>query len=257
MEFNTNHNTIPIGIAEFVVINKLERAFRVFLYLKNTSGGIINSKNLCFTDLGNYTGIKDSRSIQKYLKKLMDINWIGYNKKTGNYFIRSYQYLKRSEGLVTRHGIIIDISDLKKLKWQLYTGLITFRINGLKRAQFRFVSLKFGSSALKRHGAVQIFKELGLRSYFGLSNSQLSKLFKCSQSQANRIKIACIKSGFLIANKKFKLISNSSRPDYLLKYALPQSNKIRVTTNRKSGFVFYEQLTDELIPIVYCKKMKN
>jgi hypothetical protein len=256
MKFNTNPNTIPIGIAEYVVQNKLERTFRVFLYLKNTSNGIVSSKEISFSELCNNTGIKDTRSIQKYIKKLLDINWIGYNKKTGNYFIRSYQRLKQSVGVVTKHGVNIDLKDLKTLKWQLCTGLIYFRLNGLKKAQLRRVRLKVGTSALKRYGAIQIFKQQGLRSYFGLSNSQLSYLFKCSKSEANRIKTACIKANLLVANKKYKRLANFAEPDYMFKYAFTDSNKIRVKGNRKSGFTFSEQLTDELIPLVYCKRMK-
>jgi len=118
------------------------------------------------------------------------------------------------------------------------------------------VKLKVGISALKRQGALQISKQLGLRSYFGLSNSQLSILFNCSKSEANRIKINCIKAGLLVVNKKFKLIGCFSNPDHKVKYVIPHSNRIRFAGNRKSGIKVYEQLTDELIPLMFCKRVK-
>lgn len=145
---------------------------------------------------------------------------------------------------------------LKSLKAQLYTGLIAFTLNGLRRSQNRFVKLKVGISALKRHGAIQISKQLGLRSYFGLSNTQLAELFKCSKSEANRIKMNCLKEGYLRVNKRLKLLASLTNTDYRIKLAFSNPHKIRVTGNRKRGINIYEQLTDELIPLIFCKRIK-
>jgi hypothetical protein len=249
--------TIPISIIQYVIHNDMVRAFSIFLYMKSICDGVLSEKNLSFSELGETVGIKDRRTIQKYLKQLLAINWIGYNKISGNYFVRGFQYVKNAQGLISKTGVRIDRNRLKTLKSQLYAGLISFRLRGLKTAQRMFLKKKVGPSALQKHGALQkVMAYYNLRQYFGLSNTQLAELFKCSKSEANRIKMACIKDGLLLAKRQFKLLAVLPSPDYLFKQTFIHPNRIRVTGNRKSGIKIYEQLTDELIPMVYCTKMR-
>jgi hypothetical protein len=60
-----NHFTIPKSIVEFVISNKLDRAFSVYLCLKMLYGGILNATDLCFEAISSILGIKDKRTILK------------------------------------------------------------------------------------------------------------------------------------------------------------------------------------------------
>jgi len=109
MKLTANYNTIPINVIRYVVQNDLVRAFSIFLYLKNCCDGVMPESDMSFSELGDSVGIKDKRTIQKYLKRLLSINWIGFNKKSRNYFIRGFQYIKQVEGLKGKHGVRINV----------------------------------------------------------------------------------------------------------------------------------------------------
>lgn len=90
---NTAHFAIPKSVVEFVVRNKLERCFSVYLYLKIKYSGIVHESQLNFEDSKELIGISDIRTIKKYVKQLINLNLLGYNPETGFYFTRGFQYL--------------------------------------------------------------------------------------------------------------------------------------------------------------------
>jgi hypothetical protein len=255
MDNKNTYFTVPCSVAKHVIGNRLEKCFSIFLYLKSECNGIINEKEISKVLLSKTLGIKDKRTIVKHLKKLQRLNWIGYNKKTGNYFIRGFMYVKGLISGKSNHGIKVSIDKINQIKYQLCAGLMQFKLEGLKRSQIKKVKSKVGSSALKSSGALQMAKELGMRNYLGLSNTQLAELFNCSKSEANRIKLKAEKYGFIKTFKKLRYITSTRQKNFLLKGYSNIGNRIRVTQTENGRIKFYEQLTDEIHSFIYCKKM--
>lgn len=108
MKIAAEFNTIPISVIRFVIQNNLIRAFSIFLYLKNRCDGVMSANELSYSEMGESVGIKDKRTIQKYMNKLLSINWIGYNRKSKNYFIRGFRNVMQAKGLTSRHGVRIE-----------------------------------------------------------------------------------------------------------------------------------------------------
>ena len=83
-----------------------------------------NEVEIPFTGIAEDLGIKDRRTINKYLKELQKLDWVGYNKETRNYFPRGFESLRKRLGLKNRIGVICEFSNFKSLSTFLPACLI-------------------------------------------------------------------------------------------------------------------------------------
>ena len=256
MEINRPiHFSIPKHIVEYVIENNLEKCFSVYLYLKLAFSGIFHESELCFQSLGKFLGIVDKRTIKKYIGQLLDCGFLGYNKYSKNYFVRGFLFIHKMLKGSGKMCFIVPYERIRDMKNYLSSGLIGFKVKGLERAENRIIKKKVGSSAQYKRGALQrLTKELGFRGYFGLSNTQIATLLNCTKSVANRIKLASKKNGYLLVNKKYKVIMTLLKPDLNVRAYLPKSNTLSFRTTKTGMIQIREQLTDEIIPMVYWTK---
>lgn len=80
---------VPIKLVEFCNQNKLTKELRLFLLLKMTTPGQLDL-NKVGTFLGDF-GVKDKRTLTKYIKRLIDIKFAGCNHKSSILYIRSFK----------------------------------------------------------------------------------------------------------------------------------------------------------------------
>ncbi len=248
-----DYTCVPDELASYVLREGLVKPFMLLLYLKLSTSGIFNDFFLNRKQICQALGISDIRTINKYLLKLIQLGWLGYNASNGNYWIRSYRAICRMLLIKTKKLICVWFDDLKHLKYLLSTGLISLKLKELDRKRKYYLKKRAGQSALKKGNALPIAKSLGLRDYFGLSNSQIAKLLGCSKSEANRIKLRAIELNYMIANKKNKFIVATDDIYTFFKMGY-MKNSERYFTQLRNGKVFlYERQTDELICFVHTR----
>lgn len=259
MQIYTNsHFSIPKAIVEFVISSKLERAFSVYLCLKMLFGGVVHESKLCFNKFHEILGIRDKRTVLKYIQILLSNGFIGFNKKTKNFFIRGFHFLYKKIKAKGKQCLIVPYSNIKDIKSIFAAGLIGFKIEGLKLAQNRFLNKKVGSSALNKRVALQKTKlEYSMRTYYGLSNTQIASLLGYSKSAANRVKSKCHDLKLIKVKKQSKLIRKIQECDFNIRLFAQNSEKLFITKNSKGELLLKERLTDEIQPnIVWVKRKK-
>ncbi len=107
---------IPVELASYVIRHRLMKAFSVFVYLKCYTSGIINKDSVTFKALGSTIGVKDNRTLNKYLKQIIGLNWIGYNTVSGNYFIRSIDKIRVLHNFKKRQAVTFNVKDLRQIQ---------------------------------------------------------------------------------------------------------------------------------------------
>lgn len=236
----STHLTIPMEIIQFSYDNNLKKPLQLFLYLKSVSSGIINQRQILSSDIKDKTGIRDKRSINKYLSILKDINWIGYNKTTGNYFIRSFSWIRKEYGFGKRSGVIFELEYLSKFRGFVEAAILCSHLKRQEFARKAKIRQKAGAAALKKVSAIQAGSPMeGVSDYVGMSNFRLSRLLGCSMPHANKAKILAEKHGYIITKKKYEKLYELTTPDYRLRSYLPECHKIRFKKRIKKGKASY------------------
>lgn len=247
---------IPIDLLEYSYFKKYEKALSMLLYFKSKSDGILNEKAIDFCDLKKQTGISDRRTFKKYIKILIELNWIGYNKKNGNYFIRSFRAIGKTNSFNNKLAVRVFNDDIKNIKSFTEATIISKSIRSQKYATEKSIIKLAGEAALKNGRAVQAFRQQkGYPLYYGLSNEKIAKLLRISKSHGNRAKLNAEKNGYLKTNKKEKVITTLSLKDFHFKFSISDSHKIRFKKLSNGCIKVYKQLHDEIITLIeFCRR---
>src|ERR1043166_656696 len=91
---------VPVQVSEFVYDNGLTKPFSIFLYLKLFAGDKVSATDEVFAMLRQDLKMTDpkGRTFNKHFQQLLELNWIGYNAKSGVYHIRSFDYIRAVNG---------------------------------------------------------------------------------------------------------------------------------------------------------------
>ncbi|MDP1765193.1 MAG: hypothetical protein Q8L07_15030 [Sediminibacterium sp.] len=242
---------IPVELIEYAYHKKYEKEFRVYLYLKSKSDGIINEALIDYADFRLSTGIHDKRTFNKYRDSLLKLNWIGYNKDSKNYFIRGFGALRENIELKKRSGVILKYEDIKNLKSFMEGVIICKSVRAQNFVTKKALLKKVGQAASKNGGALQADKFLvNYPAYYGLSNLGIGRKLICSQSHANRAKKSAEKRGFIQTNKKEQTLAIVNSYDSLLKLHSEEGNKIIFRKISGGRIKVSKQLHDEIIPLI-------
>ena len=94
MRIRNANLVIPVEMISFSFLNKMLKELTVYLYLKMYTDGKVNGESELFDKLKKDLKIKDKRTFDKYIRNLIKCNWMGYDVRTGNYFIRSFNHIR-------------------------------------------------------------------------------------------------------------------------------------------------------------------
>lgn len=258
---------IPVGIIDFVLKNKMAKAFQLFIYLKCYSGGKVHEHSSLFYSLPGALEIKDQRTIRDYLAKLQSFNWIGYNEKSGYYFIRGFDAIRKKHNIKSRKAAIFDYRDIAHLATGFLPGAAI--CSNIKAQQFFW-------QVSKRRQAKFATKILGVANqnfpasgtapkYYGLSNKRIAELLHCRQTRACELKQQAELAGYLTSKTKFEDITVLPKPDYHIREVFrahhPELGKrVRFKTKMAKGkkvVAVVRQLHNEIIPNIQFKNVKR
>lgn len=169
---------IPIELCFYVLRQKLLPAFKVYILLKMISSGKLKLDawvKKCFSELCGY---KTIRSLNNQLKKLLELDWIGFNKKSGIYHIRSFDSVQKKYSFYKRTGFWFAIQDMQCFDGVIYGSVIGY-LSKNQGGKQRF-DLEKGWSKQ------DLCKSPG---FYPLANRALAKILNISISTASIMKL--------------------------------------------------------------------
>ncbi len=207
-KFQYHKLNIPLDLIKYSVHSGLRKPFALFLYFKMNNSGKMRLTKDTLQRAQEHLGIKDQRTITKYLNQLIQHKFIVYSTKSDIYFIHSFERLRQIYGLRKRTSVIFTRDLLPAIQSFFDAALIGqviqnqwfFWEKGFKR--FRRPATD------KRDVANKVIKvnEIPRPDYYGASNYKISKTFNCSTSTACKRKHKAEVAGLLKTKEHFRLI---------------------------------------------------
>jgi hypothetical protein len=188
------------------------------------------------------SALKCSRkSILRHLLRLKHLHWIGYNRKSGYYFIRSFASIMQSNQFRARTGAEFKREYLNTFKSFLAGAVIGYIANTIRKQQA--VGRKYA-----RPNQAACFSN-----GYPVATRLITKKLNISIGMATKLKKDAAKTGFIRLNKNFVDAGfDITERKYYVKAFPEVHGRIR---NRK-GKLFLVG-TDTIIPQIHFKRRKK
>lgn len=235
---------IPIELCSYALSKKRVRALQVYVYLKLKCSGKIMIDQQFLKKIANDLELKSIKTIKIIIAELINEQWISKSEKSGYYFVKSFERIRRFLNLRKRTAAEVSINDIKNFKAFLIAAIISHLINAQKR-RLRAVERTKGSS--KTSAFKQSF-------FYPVANAALAKILGISVSTAFEWKRLAEKQGYIIIRNNSSVIEQA-QPQFLKdlkKYGDIPGKRIWV----KKGKVC-EQLPDNVYSKVSLRRRRK
>ncbi len=203
---------IPLELCEYAIRNNLYRSLQLYIYLKSICCGKLKIRPSDYEQIGTAIGLTSGKAVKNNLKILLELNWIGYDKSTGYYFVRGFERVRAIHGFRSRTAAEFDTSCIADFKAFIAATKIGYLINNQKRKK-RAIELDKGSSApVARHSS----------DFYPVTNEALAKILDISISTAYNLKQLAVASGFIAISKTFVDTGICADEQSLVKKGLPE-----------------------------------
>ena len=126
------YQQIPTQLADYIIQNDLVKAFQIYMYFECCSNGFVNKKSEVFSKAKPALKINTNRTFKKHFEKLVELNWVGYNPTTKNYFIRSIDTIRVQLDFTKRQSATFSYKDINKFREFLCAVIVSANIKGQK-----------------------------------------------------------------------------------------------------------------------------
>jgi len=278
MIIKNSHIGIPLELIGQAFEAKTISRLKVFAVCKMFANDILPLKGSKMDAVIKESGYQ-RRTVIKHLTNLTQQGWVGFDKTTKTYHIRSWKHLKASKAFTYAEVVIVSTKDIKSFREILLASLIAKKI--LKQKYYNYslaikenkistgtVKKLRSCGSVKSKAALQAYlsqqPDNGL-SYFGLSNKSIGELISLSASRASYIKKRSSVCGYIEINQKFDVLAEfpnriENLRDFYLKGYGDEKKYIRVRCILKEGKKTYQvlrQLMSEIIPLDISIKTVN
>jgi hypothetical protein len=259
---------IPVELIRYVIREKLGKAFALFIYLKCHSSGKVHEDSPLFLSAPTMLGIKDQRTFHSYLSKLQGLNWVGYNVRSRYYFIRGFDFIRKSLHLKSRKAAIFDHREIDLFANGFLQGVLICERIKAQQYYWEVSPRKQAKFATKTLGvANQNFtaSDASRPPYYGLSNKAIAELLNCKMTRACELKQQAESGGYLRTKKHFEVIARLPKPDFMIKKTIAANHpelgkrvRFRARRIRKQTVIeVLRQLHDEILPQIGFKNIKR
>jgi hypothetical protein len=193
---------LPVELCQYAVTNRLSTELCIYLHMKMQSDGHIALIKPYRESLMNRTGIRDVRTLNRKLKRLESLNWIGHKKDTALYFIRSLDTLQKMGFFSVRRSVVLNPENLKNPR-----AYFAAAVMGSLIKQQQVMRRKLEGCVRVR--PFQSRASLPNVDYTCIGLNALAKILNCSKATAIRIKEECKQEGFIFVKHRFRPISNN------------------------------------------------
>lgn len=262
----TDKILLPVEVVKFVVLNKLEKPFSIFLFLKFYSSGKIHVTSDLLLCSKEVLGISDKRTIAKHFNRLIALKWISFSPKSGYYFIRSLANMPISNLKRSKQASVLYHYNLKDIDAFLVSTILCEAIRGQKF--FWEVALKRKlKPVVTNRNATSPAKAYARNSppeYYGLGLTKISQLLGCKKTRASELRKKASDAGFIEVKPHFTELALIGRPDFQLRMYLEEVNpslygRIRIKPTIKNGvkvIAVLQQKHDEIRPKISFRHIK-
>lgn len=215
-------DSLPVEFCQYILEKKLVCCSKLYLYLKYDSSGITQLPPTKLEYISKILGYKTKKTIHNQLSLLIKMNWIGYNGKTGNYFIRSYNHL----GITNDYSLRADclLPDIINLKAFAIGVLLACLVRRQRLERFREVGQKLGSS---------LQASRTYPSSYPVANFVLSKILSISMSTAHYYKKLALEREYVeIEKSRIILPIKPNEANYYRKANPDRAHKIVIKENK-------------------------
>ena len=238
---------LPVDMCAWAISNKFISPFQLYVYLKGACSGKMKINNRDeLESIAEDLGYKSYKSINNNLTKLKQNNWIGYSKKSGYYFIRGLDEIRKTLNLKYRSAARFNMKDILKFKAFIAAVVIGKLANQQKKK-------KREKRVTERN--MRRSNQITRRSsqYFPVSNIALAKVLNISVSTAFLLKKSAFRADFIDLRKNLTPIAiQLNCLKHYKKVHEDIAHKIIVWKGKA-----YIQESDTVIPKIYFKRRKK
>ena len=244
---------IPVEMISFSFLNKMLKELTVYLYLKMYTDG----KEL-FDKLKKDLKLKDKRTLDKYIRNLIRCNWMGYDVKTGNYFIRSFNHIRVINHFKKRNGVTFQYKNFKTCKSFFAAAVIGSKVNGIK---YKRTLSKGKTLGVTNKGDVAFQPDFSFtgsgNSRDGLANQLIAKELGCSKTMASNLKNMAARDGYLKVKPQYIEFvdikdTEGGTINHLNTYYPNLSGRFKIKKTKKGNKIVV-QVYDEITPCIKFK----
>lgn len=262
MSIRHSYFQLPVEMARYAYHHKRQKGLALYLFLKFHCDGIIHDNNAAFIEARLLPCMQDERTFNKYIRELIGLNWIGYNIKSGFYFIRGFDEIRVAHGFRGRQAATIELKDTLHMQAFLVAVIIGSRVN----AQVYYWERGGGRrlAAMNKKGVAfqpNSFPADFRPNYYGLSNAAIARELGCKTTRACELKQEAGQLGYLRAKQHFEVIKTMTKPDPRIRTILYEQHpewkgKLVFRKCRRNRQAFIQVLLQqycEIIPLVHFK----
>ena len=205
----TKRILLPSELSIKVCKERLWKEYQIWILLKAISNGHIRLRGDQIEFLSNYLRMSE-KTVRRKIKSLLGLNWIGYNRISKYYFIRSIDSIRIIEKIFKRRAYWFELKYIHDIKGFCAATMITELIISQKRKLSRRWAKKE-----RRHFKPPTYYEISvisLKVIFGLSTRFASVMRKLSTINftktktnikpfiRNGIHLSCAEKGYIKNN---------------------------------------------------------
>jgi hypothetical protein len=283
------YQQIPTEFAAMVFYEQLEKPFQLYMFFKSQSAGIFGKDSDIYNGARNVLGFKSHNTFNKHLRKLIALNWVGYDAVMQKFFVRSFDRLRAVYGFQKKQTAGLQMEKIQGMRAFLAAVIISGKIQNQKY-YFEVGQRKEPATAVKRTGAAL---QVGVSSapaqkwvprrivndkasahtnprkdekpaYYGYCNRTIAKILGCSKTKATDLKHEMEHRGFIKTIPHTEVILTLEKRNFRVRQDLYKAypelsgkiifrtalKRIKNSTRLKKVIEVVQQQYDEIIPLV-------
>jgi hypothetical protein len=243
---------VPVALCEYVIINKLINPFRLFLYLK-TLGHKFQMNNILVRGALKTLKISSKKTLETNLKKLVDINWIGFNQNNNTFFVRGFETLLYNINAKRSIGV-----EFHKSNFKYFRGFLGGAVFGYLSALQHWKQMDKNKGRAKEPSTGGSSQLVTPPCFYPVSVSGVSTILSISLSTAHTLKELACKSKHIITLDNH--IPIDIDPTLLMQYlrsAQKTFGKVRVDKKRNKVYEIGPLLVKSNMQYKRRKKTKH
>lgn len=199
---------IPTELCQWALQNRRVPLLKIYLYLQFNYSGKVRLGKGEFKDICQALGYKSAKQPTKHFMALLELDWIGFNPKSGYHFIRGIDTIRSLEGFKRQTAIEMEYKDIFHLREFCFSVVVenlNNKQNLYKKRKLR--RHKQTVIAIKRSKFIKKITNQSVNSsvlFKPIANAVISKILGISKSSVISLKTKAKKLGYIQVKTNLK-----------------------------------------------------
>lgn|GEM_PF-4404610 len=181
---------LPVELIQIVISRRLLKPFHLYLFLKHHSDGIIRTDAGFIAAVANHYRANPT-TLRSWFTKLLELDWVGYDKITRIFYVRSYNTVCQIEGVSSRYNVAWTFNSLSDLEALLGATIFARALRVNSGRYWNQAVPTDGRTFQPDPASLILFRNTAaiaaVASYYGISKSRCERL-RTKAIQANYLK---------------------------------------------------------------------